>query len=69
MPNLTSVLNDQIWRLARREITANTKVIKRATAHYRRDIAALTPKMLAPMLIWNSIACLPKMPAPRTNNP
>jgi DNA-binding transcriptional regulator YiaG len=41
MPNITSVLNDQIRRLARREITASTKTIKKATAHYRRDIAAL----------------------------
>ena len=41
MPNLTSVLNDYIRRLARREITANTKTVKKATAHYRRDIAAL----------------------------
>ncbi len=41
MPNLTSVLNDQIRRLARREIRANTKSIKRATGHYRRDIAEL----------------------------
>jgi DNA-binding transcriptional regulator YiaG len=41
MPNITSVLNDQIRRLARREITASTKMIKKATAHYRRDIAAL----------------------------
>src|SRR5207244_3863821 len=41
MPNLTSVLNDQICRLARREIRASTKTIKRATGHYRRDIAAL----------------------------
>lgn len=41
MPNINAVVNDQIRRLARREITANTKTIKRATGHYRRDIAAL----------------------------
>ena len=41
MPNINAVLNEQIRRLARREITANTKAIKRATGHYRRDIAAL----------------------------
>jgi DNA-binding transcriptional regulator YiaG len=41
MPNINSVLNQQIRRLARREIRANTKPIKKATAHYRRDIAAL----------------------------
>jgi DNA-binding transcriptional regulator YiaG len=41
MPNVNAVLNEQIRRLARREITASTKTIKRVTAHYRRDIAAL----------------------------
>lgn len=41
MPNINAVLNEQIRRLARREIRANTKAIKRATGHYRRDIAAL----------------------------
>ena len=39
MPNINAVLNEQIRRLARREITASTKTIKRATGHYRRDIA------------------------------
>src|SRR3954470_739037 len=39
--NLTSILNDQIRRLARREIRSQTKVTKRLTAQYRRDIAAL----------------------------
>ena len=41
MPNITSVLNDQIRRLAKREITANTKVVRRATTEYRHAIAAL----------------------------
>ncbi len=41
MPNVNAVINEQIRRLARREITASTKTIKRVTAHYRRDIAAL----------------------------
>lgn len=41
MPNLTSILNEQIRRLARREIRSNTGVVRRATAQYRRDIAAL----------------------------
>jgi DNA-binding transcriptional regulator YiaG len=41
MPNLTSILNDQIRRLARKEIRAQTKATKRQTAQYRRDIAAL----------------------------
>jgi DNA-binding transcriptional regulator YiaG len=41
MPNVNAVLNEQIRRLARREIKANTKTIKKATGHYRRDIAAM----------------------------
>ncbi|MEI8194811.1 MAG: helix-turn-helix domain-containing protein [Phycisphaerae bacterium] len=41
MPNITSILNDQIRRLAKREIKANTGVIRRATAEYRHVLAAL----------------------------
>lgn len=41
MPNITSVLNDQIRRLAKREIKANTKVVRSATVQYRHAIAAL----------------------------
>ena len=41
MPNITAALNDHIRRLSRREISGSTKVVKRATAHFRRDIAAL----------------------------
>jgi DNA-binding transcriptional regulator YiaG len=41
MPNLASALNDQIRRLSRREITAQTKSTRRLTAQHRRDIAAL----------------------------
>ncbi len=41
MPNLTSILNEQIRRLSRREIKAQTSTTRRLTAHYRRDIAAL----------------------------
>jgi hypothetical protein len=41
MPNITSVLNEQIRRLAKREITAQTRRTRRLTAQYRRDIAAL----------------------------
>jgi DNA-binding transcriptional regulator YiaG len=47
MPNLTSILNEQIRRLARREITAQTKTTKRLTAQYRRDIAALKRQVAA----------------------
>lgn len=41
MPNINSLLNEQIRRLARREIKSQTKITRRLTAQYRRDIAAL----------------------------
>ena len=47
MPHLASVLNEQIRRLARREITAQTKTTRRLTAQYRRDIAALKRQVAA----------------------
>jgi DNA-binding transcriptional regulator YiaG len=47
MPNLASFLNDQIRRLARREITSQTKTTRKLTAQYRRDIAALKREMAA----------------------
>ena len=47
MPNITSILNDQLRRLARREIRSSTGVVRRATAQYRRDIAALKRQVAA----------------------
>lgn len=41
MPNITSVLNEQIRRLARREIKSQSRIVRRLTAQHRRDIAAL----------------------------
>jgi DNA-binding transcriptional regulator YiaG len=41
MANVSSVLNDQIRRLARREITGQTRSTRRLTAQHRRDIAAM----------------------------
>ena len=41
MPNLASMLNDEIRRLAKREIKAATRSTKQAVAQYRRDIAML----------------------------
>ena len=41
MPALQPVLNAIIQRISRKEIKANTGVIRRATAQYRHDIAAL----------------------------
>ncbi len=41
MPNILPTLNDFVRRLSRREIRAQTSKTKKATAQYRRDIAAL----------------------------
>jgi DNA-binding transcriptional regulator YiaG len=41
MPNLASVLKDEIRRLARREIRSQVAVTKRAATQHRRDIAEL----------------------------
>jgi len=41
MPNIAVMLKQEIVRLARREVNAQTKVIRRANAQYRRDIAQL----------------------------
>jgi hypothetical protein len=40
-----SALNDQIRRLAKREITANTQIVRRATVEYRHAIASLKRQM------------------------
>ncbi len=41
MPNLAQVLKDEIRRLARRQIKAELGPARKASAQYRRDIAAL----------------------------
>ncbi len=41
MPELVSVLKHEITRLARKEVAAGTKVLRKANAQYRRDIAQL----------------------------
>ena len=41
MPNLATVLREEISRLARKEIRIQTEGMKRASAQHRRDIAAL----------------------------
>lgn len=41
MPNIASVLKDEISRLARREIRAETEKLKKASAQYRANIAEL----------------------------
>ena len=41
MPNLAAALKEEICRLARKEIRAETSTTKRNSAQHRRDIAAL----------------------------
>jgi len=41
MPNIGALLKQEIARLSRREIRAQTQTAKKASAQYRRDIAAL----------------------------
>ena len=41
MPNIASVLKDEIARVARKEVRADTQQLKKASAQHRSDIAAL----------------------------
>ena len=41
MPNLATALKDEIQRLARKEVKAQTSVMKKASTQHRRDIAEL----------------------------
>ena len=41
MPNIASVLKEEILRLARKEVKSETEALKKASAHYRSEIASL----------------------------
>ena len=41
MPDIAAVLKEEIARLARKEVRSQTEGLKKASAQYRRDIAAL----------------------------
>jgi DNA-binding transcriptional regulator YiaG len=41
MPNIATVLKDEISRIARKEIRSETAVLKKASAQFRKDIAEL----------------------------
>ena len=47
MPNVATVLRQEITRLARKEVNAGTKVIRKANAQYRRDIAQVKRQVAA----------------------
>ena len=41
MPNIATVLKEEISRLARREVRRETSVLRKASAQYRKDIAEM----------------------------
>jgi len=41
MANIASLLKSEISRIARKEVRAETQTLKKASAQYRSDIAAL----------------------------
>ena len=41
MPNIATVLKEEILRLARKEVRSQTGALKKVSAQYRRDIAEL----------------------------
>ena len=47
MPNIANLLKQEITRLARKEVNAQTRAMRKATAQYRRDIAELKRQMNA----------------------
>jgi DNA-binding XRE family transcriptional regulator len=57
MPNIGSVLRQEISRLARREISGPVRVTRKASAQYRHDIAALKREVAA---LQRKVAALPR---------
>ncbi|MFZ2156554.1 MAG: helix-turn-helix transcriptional regulator [Bradyrhizobium sp.] len=47
MPNIASVLKEEIARVARKEVRGETQRLKKASTQYRSDIAALKREMAA----------------------
>jgi DNA-binding XRE family transcriptional regulator len=41
MPNIASLLKEEIARVARKQLRGETESLKKASSHYRSDIAAL----------------------------
>ena len=66
MANLASLLNENIRRLARREIRGQTQKTRRLTAQHRRDIAALKRQVAA---LARTIAFLEKQEQRRVASP
>jgi DNA-binding XRE family transcriptional regulator len=47
MPNIASVLKEEIARVARKEVRSDTQALKKSSASYRSDIAALKRRIAA----------------------
>ena len=47
MPNIASILKEEIVRLARKEVRRETAALKKASATFRSEIAALKRKAIA----------------------
>lgn len=47
MPNIASVLKEEVLRLARKEVRSATEGLKKASATYRSEIAALKRRLAA----------------------
>ena len=47
MPNIASVLKEEVIRLARKELRSETEGLKKASAQYRSDIAGLKRRVAA----------------------
>ena len=62
MPNIATVLREEISRLARREAKALVEPMRKATAQYRRDIAELKRTVAA---LQKEVAFLRKMETKR----
>ena len=59
MPNIATVLKDEIQRLARKESKKQTAILRKATTQYRRDIAALKRQLktaISKLAILESLA-------------
>jgi DNA-binding transcriptional regulator YiaG len=66
MANLASLLNENIRRLARREIRGQTQKTRRLTAQHRRDLAALKRQVAA---LARTVAFLEKQEQRRVTSP
>ncbi len=66
MPNIASVLKEEIARVARKELRTETERLKKVSAQYRSDIAALKRRVAALEQQVKTKAVQPKPPAQAT---